>query len=852
MDFAASKIPVNIEDEMKRSYMDYAMSVIIGRALPDVRDGLKPAHRRVLYGMRLMGLASNRTYRKCAKVVGEVMGNYHPHGDQSIYDTLVRLSQEFNMRYPLVDGQGNFGSVDGDPPAAMRYTEARLQAFAEELMADLEKDTVDFVPNYDETTEEPTVLPAPIPNLLVNGSSGIAVGMTTNVPPHNLGEVIDGVVYVIEEQQKARRLASGEGALADGDRITTREERLRHLFRIVTGPDFPTGAIIVGRSGIVQAYREGRGSITVRSQTEVETSKKGDKQSIVVTEIPYQVNKKRLIEHIAELVREKAIEGISDLRDESDREGMRIVIELKRGEVPEVILNNLYKHTQLQTSFGIIMLAIAGGRPKVLNLLEFIEEFIQFRREVVRRRIEFDLRKAEARAHILEGLRIALDHLDQVIALIRASKTTVEARAGLTTNFGLSQVQAQAILEMQLQRLTGLERQKVLDELADLAAIIERLRAILASETRLMQVVVDELKAIRAKFADDRRTRIVEAEGEFRVEDLIADEDVAITVTDTGYIKRTPITEYRSQRRGGRGRIGMRTREEDFVNRLFVASTHSYILIFSDKGRCYWLKVHEIPDVVAAGKGKAIANLVSMQPDERIASLLSVRELETPDRYIVLCTRKGTVKKTELTAFSNPRAGGIIAMGIDDDDAVIAVQLSDGQSEIFIGTRDGMSIRFPEGDIRAMGRTAFGVRGISLREGDEVVGMEVLRAGGTILTVTENGYGKRTEVEEYRLQGRGGSGIINIQTTGRNGRVVAVSCVLEHEQLMFITQQGMILRTQASGISVIGRATQGVRLIDMDEGDRTVSVARLEDQGSLDEPATEPADESGPAEPELN
>ena len=857
---AASKVPVNIEDEMKRSYMDYAMSVIIGRALPDVRDGLKPAHRRVLYGMRLMGLASNRAYRKCAKVVGEVMGNFHPHGDQSIYDTLVRLSQGFNMRYPLVDGQGNFGSVDGDPPAAMRYTEARLQGLAEDLMADLEKDTVDFVPNYDETTEEPTVLPAPIPNLLVNGSSGIAVGMATNVPPHNLGEVIDGVVYVIEEQQKARRLATGEGTLAEGDRVTTREDRLRQLFRIITGPDFPTGASIIGRSGIVQAYREGRGSITVRSRTEVETSKKGDKQSIVVTEIPYQVNKKRLIENIAELVREKTIEGISDLRDESDREGMRIVIELKRGEVPEVVLNNLYKHTQLQTSFGIIMLAIARGRPKVLNILEFIEEFIEFRREVVRRRIEFELRKAEARAHILEGFRIALDHLDQVIALIRASKTTPEARDALTTTFALSMLQAQAILEMQLQRLTGLERQKVLDELAELMMLIERLRGILASESQLMEVVVDELKAIRGKFADPRRTEIVEAEGEFRVEDLIADEDVAITVTGTGYIKRTPITEYRSQRRGGRGRIGMRTREEDFVNHLFVASTHSYILIFSDRGRCYWLKVHEIPDVVAAGKGKAIANLVSMQPDEKIAALLSIRELETPDRYIVLCTRKGTVKKTELTAFSNPRAGGIIAIGVDEDDAVIGVQLSDGKSEIFIGTRDGMSIRFPEEDIRAMGRTAYGVRGISLREGDEVVGMEVLRPGGTILTVTENGYGKRTEVEEYRLQGRGGSGIINIQTAGRNGRVVGVSCVLEHEELMFITQQGMILRTQASGISLIGRATQGVRLIEMDEGDRAVSVARLEDQGSLDEPAAPgtdeppvgPSEEPGPGQSEPN
>jgi DNA gyrase subunit A len=853
MDFAASKVPVNIEDEMKRSYMDYAMSVIIGRALPDVRDGLKPAHRRVLYGMRLMGLASNRSYRKCAKIVGEVMGNFHPHGDASIYDTLVRLSQDFNMRYPLVDGQGNFGSVDGDMPAAMRYTEARLQALGDELMLDLEKQTVDFVPNYDETTEEPTVLPAPIPNLLVNGSAGIAVGMATNVPPHNLTEVIDGVVYVIEEQQKARRLA---GTWADedaepaapvktdaGERASTRDERLRQLFRIVTGPDFPTGGTIVGRSGIIQAYREGRGTITVRAKTDVELSKKGDRISIVVTEIPYQVNKARLIEKIADLVRDKLIEGISDLRDESDRDGMRIVIELKRGEVAEVVLNNLFKHTQLQTSFGIIMLAIAGGRPKVLNLLEFIEEFIAFRREVVRRRTEFDLRKAEARAHILEGLRIALDHLDAVIALIRGSKTSLEARDGLVGGFGLTTIQAQAILEMQLQRLTGLERQKILDELAELMATIEKLRAILASDTLLMQIVVDELKAVREKYGDERRTVIVEAEGEFRVEDLIADEDVAITVTATGYIKRTAITEYRSQRRGGRGRIGMRTREEDIVNHLFVASTHSYILIFSDKGRCYWLKVHEIPDVAAAGKGKAIANLVSMQPDEKIAAVLAVRELETPERFIVMCTRKGTVKKTELAAFSNPRAGGIIAIGVDEGDAVMGVQLSDGTSEVFIGTRDGMAIRFPETDIRPMGRTAYGVRGITLRDDDEVVGMEVLRAGATILTVTVNGYGKRTEIEEYRIQGRGGSGIINIQTTDRNGHVIGVSCVLEHEELMFITEQGMILRTRASGISIIGRATQGVRLIDLDEGDRTVSVARLEDQGSLDEPTTDPTEE---------
>ncbi len=577
----------------------------------------------------------------------------------------------------------------------------------------------------------------------------------------------------------------------------------------------------------------------------MELSKKGDRTSIVVTEIPYQVNKARLIEKIAELVREKVIEGISDLRDESDRDGMRIVIELKRGEVPEVVLNNLFKHTQLQTSFGIIMLAIAGGRPKVLNLLEFIEEFIDFRREVVRRRTEFELRKAEARAHILEGFRIALDHIDEVIRLIRASKTSPEAREGLMTNFGLSQVQAQAILEMQLQRLTGLERQKILDELAELMKLIEHLRSILASDVLLMQLVVDELKAVRDKYGDERRTAIVEAEGEFRVEDLIADEDVAITVTATGYIKRTAITEYRSQRRGGRGRIGMRTREEDVVNHLFVASTHSYVLIFSDKGRCYWLKVHEIPDVAAAGKGKAIANLVSMQPDEKIASVLAARELDTPDRFIVMCTRKGTIKKTELAAFSNPRAGGIIAIGIDEGDAVMAVQLSDGKSDVFIGTRDGMAIRFPESDIRAMGRTAYGVRGISLRDDDVVVGMEILRQAGTILSVTANGYGKRTEIEEYRIQGRGGFGIINIQTSDRNGVVVGVSCVLEHEQLMFITEQGMILRTQSSGISLIGRATQGVRLIDLDEGDRTVSVARLEDQGSLDEPPPDTTEETG-------
>jgi DNA gyrase subunit A len=824
-DFAANKVLVNIEDEMKRSYMDYAMSVIIGRALPDVRDGLKPAHRRVLFGMRTMGLASNRAYRKCAKIVGEVMGNYHPHGDASIYDTLVRLAQDFNMRYTLVDGQGNFGSVDGDPPAAMRYTEARPEALAEAMMTDLDKETVDFVPNYDETTEEPTVLPTTFPNLLVNGSAGIAVGMATNVPPHNMAEVFDGVIAAIDMRGQPR------------------DARTRAVLKAIPGPDFPTGGFIVGRQGIVQAYTTGRGAMTVRAKATTEESKKGDKVAIVITEIPYQVNKKRLLESIAELVREKTIEGISDLRDESDRDGMRIVIELKRGEVPEVVLNNLYKHTQLQTTFGIIMLAISGGRPKVLSLLEVIEQFIEFRREVVRRRTEFELRKAEARAHILEGLRIALDHLDEVIRLIRGSKSPVEARAGLIAQFSLSAIQAQAILDMQLQRLTGLERQKILDELADVMKTIERLRAILSSDELLMQVVVSEMKAVRERFADERRTQILEAEGEFRIEDLIADEDMAITVTNTGYIKRTAISTYRAQRRGGKGRIGMRTREEDFVSHLFIASTHAYIMIFSDRGRGYWLKVHEIPDVGPGGKGKAIANLVAMEEGERIAALLAVKEFpeEENQQFVVMGSRKGIIKKTDLSLFRNPRAGGIIAMGVEEGDAVIAVELSDGKEQIFLGTRDGMAIRFEETDVRPMGRTAYGVRGISLRDNDEVVAMEVVREGGTLLTVAQNGYGKRTELDEYRLQSRGGVGIINIQTSDRNGKVVGIAYVHDDDELMIISQQGMILRMRAGDVRAIGRATQGVRLIEMEEGDEVVAIAKLaEKEGDNGEPNGEP------------
>ena len=840
--------PVNIEDEMKRSYMDYAMSVIIGRALPDARDGLKPAHRRVLYGMKTMGLSSTRGYRKCAKIIGEVMGNFHPHGDASIYDTLVRLAQDFNMRYPLVDGQGNFGSIDGDPPAAMRYTEARLQALADDMMADLDKETVDFAPNYDETTEEPTVLPAPFPNLLVNGSAGIAVGMATNVPPHNLREVIDGCIWIIENTH-----------LATTDRAShpSKADKLRQLIRLIPAPDFPTGGFLVGRAGAVQAYTTGRGSVMMRAKSTTETSKKGDRVSIVITEIPYQVNKAKLIERIADLVRDKILEGISDLRDESDRDGMRIVIELKRGEVPEVVLNNLYKHTPLQSSFGIIMLAIVGGRPKVLTLLELVESFIDFRREVVRRRTEFELRKAEARYHILEGLKIALDHLDAVITLIRASKTVPEARDGLMTNFGLSQIQSQAILDMQLQRLTGLERQKILDELAELLKTIERLRAILSSERLLMQIIVDELRAVKEKYGDDRRTEIIEGEaGELSIEDLIAEEDMAITVSNTGYIKRTAISTYRNQRRGGKGRIGMRTKDEDFVGHLFVASTHAYIMIFSDRGRAYWLKVHEIPDVGPGGKGKSIANLVSMEEGERIAALLAVKEFDD-NHYIVMGTRRGAVKKTELSAFSNPRAGGIIAMGVEDGDSVIAVQLSDGAGELFIGTRRGMAIRFQETDVRPMGRTAYGVRGITLRDDDYVVAMEVVRPGGALLSVTEHGFGKRTGIDEYRIQSRGGLGIINIAASERNGEVVGVVYVQENDEILLITQQGMILRMLTNGVREIGRATQGVRLIDIAADDKVVSVARLVEKEDDAEAAVEPgapgepgpAGESGPSTP---
>jgi len=809
-----SRLPVTIEDEMKRSYLDYAMSVIIGRALPDVRDGLKPAHRRVLYAMRQMGLTSNRAYRKCAKIVGEVIGNYHPHGDAPAYDTLVRLAQDFNMRQTLVDGQGNFGSVDGDPPAAYRYTEARLESLAEVLMEDLDKDTVDFVPNFDETTDEPTVFPAAYPNLLVNGSTGIAVGMATNIPPHHMGEIIDGAVWLIEQVY----MGGADHA------IPSREEVTHELLQRIPGPDFPTGGLIVGRRGIRDAYLTGRGSIQMRARAEVETSRKGDRTQIVVTEIPYQVNKKNLLERIADLVRDKTLDGISDLRDESDRDGLRIVIELKQAAVPDVVLNNLYKQTQLQQTFGITMLAIVGGRPRVLTLVEMLEQFVEFRRDVVRRRTEFELRKAEARAHILEGLRIALDHLDAVIALIRGSKNPAEAKVGLMTQFGLSDVQSQAILDMQLQRLTGLERQKIMDELAELMRTIERLRTILANQSLLMRIVVDELRAVQTKYLDARRTDIVPDEGDFRIEDLIKDEEVAVTVTAAGYIKRTPTTTYRAQSRGGKGRIGMRTREEDVVRHLFVASTHSYLLVFTDRGRLYWLKVYEIPDVGPDGRGKSIANLVQMTADEKLADVITIRSFDDA-RYVVMGTRLGTIKKTELDAYSNPRTGGIIAMGIETDDRLIAAQLSDGMSDVFIGTRQGKAIRFHEDDVRAMGRTAFGVRGILLRDGDEVVAMQVAKPTGTLLTVTARGYAKQTALQHYRKTGRGGLGIKNVEVTEKNGEVVNIAQVHADTDLLAITVKGKILRTPVQSIRVVGRATQGVRLMDLEADDAVSSVA---------------------------
>jgi DNA gyrase subunit A len=799
--------PVNIEDEMRRSYIDYAMSVIIGRALPDVRDGLKPVHRRILYGMHEMGLAHNRPYRKCAKIVGEVMGNFHPHGDAAIYDTLVRMAQSFSMRCPLIDGQGNFGSVDGDPPAAMRYTEARLDRISQEMLADIEKETVDFTPNYDESQQEPVYLPSQLPNLLVNGSSGIAVGMATNIPPHNLKEVIDAVIYQVNKP----------------------EASLEELRKLVPGPDFPTGGFIYGKGGIRQAYETGRGSVVMRARAAIEKQARGDKEMIVITEIPYQVNKAKLIERIADLVQEKKIEGITDLRDESDREGMRIVIELRRGEQPEVILNNLYKQTPMQTSFGVIMLAIVNGQPRVLNLQDVIKYFVDHRIDVVRRRTRYELRKAEERAHILEGLKKALDKIDAIIKLIRAAKSPPEAREGLIRQFEFSQLQAQAILDMQLQRLTGMEREKILEELENLRKRIGELKEILSNDKVLRGVIVKELKEVQKQYGDGRRTEIVDEQAEIKLEDLISVEDVVVTVTHSGYLKRTPVSDYRQQQRGGKGRIGMRTREEDFVEHLFVASTHSYLLIFTNQGKVHWLKVYEIPDVGTAGKGKAIVNLVNLATDEKMTAVLPVTEF-AEDRFVMFATRRGVVKKTRLNAFSNPMARGIIAISLDQSDELMAVELTSGQDQIFLGTHEGKCIRFHEEGVRDMGRQARGVKGINLDEKDYLVGMTTGGDEGTILSVTENGYGKRTSVGEYRAQARGGKGVINVKTTKKNGLVVAIMKVNDDSEIIVITTQGKIIRLEAAAIRAAGRSTQGVKLIDLEEGDIVAAASLITSQ----------------------
>lgn len=801
-------VPVHIEDEMRRSYVDYAMSVIIGRALPDVRDGLKPVHRRILFGMRDMGLVSNRGYRKCAKIVGEVMGNYHPHGDGPIYDTLVRMAQDFSYRYTLVDGQGNFGSVDGDPAAAMRYTEARMAPLAEALLEDIDKETVDFVPNYDEEREEPSYLPSRVPNLLVNGSGGIAVGMATNMPPHNLTEVCEAVIQLIE---------MGVNATMD---VPT-------LMKIIPGPDFPTGGFIYGRGGIASAYKTGRGQITMRAKAVIERQSK-DKDIIVITEIPYQVNKARLIEKIAELVTDKKIEGISDIRDESDRHGMRVVVELKRGEQAIVVLNNLYKLTAMQSTFGVINLSIVNGQPRVLNMMELLRNFIEHRVDVVRRRTQFELRQAEARAHILEGLQKALDHIDEIIKLIRGAKSTGEARDGLITQFQFSEIQAKAILEMQLQRLTGLERQKIIDELNELRVKIAELKDILNNDAKLREVIVAELREVQKKYGDARRTEIVDEEGEINIEDLIVEEDVVITLSQAGYLKRTPLSIYRNQGRGGKGRIGMKTREEDAVTKVFVANTHSYLLVFTDRGRLYWLKSYEIPDVGAAGKGKAIINLANLQPDENVRALLSVKDFPA-DMFVVMATRNGTIKKTSLDNFSNPTSRGIIAMGVPDDDQLIAAELVSASETVFIGTHDGMCIRFEHGDVREMGRQAYGVIGIRLDEGDYVVSMIACASeSDLILTVTEGGFGKRTSVEEYRTQGRGGKGIINVKTTDRNGKVVTIMPVQEESDVLVMTANGKLIRVRSTDIRAVGRATQGVRLINLDDDDKVTAATLIE------------------------
>ncbi|MFA7227789.1 MAG: DNA gyrase subunit A [Melioribacteraceae bacterium] len=803
-------VPVTLEEEMKSSYIDYAMSVIVARALPDVRDGLKPVHRRVLFGMHELGVPHNKPYKKSARIVGEVLGKYHPHGDTAVYDSMVRMVQDFSLRYPLVDGQGNFGSVDGDSPAAMRYTEARLARIADEMLRDLDKNTVSFAANFDESLQEPTVLPSYLPNLLVNGASGIAVGMATNIPPHNLGEIVDGLVTIIDKPK------------------TTPEE----LIKIVKAPDFPTGGIIYGYDGVREALLTGRGRIVIRAKANVETLK-NDRENIIITEIPYQVNKASLIEKIADLVREGKVEGISNIRDESDRDGMRIVIELKRDGQPAVTLNQLFKHTQMQVTFGVIMLALVNGQPKVLTLQQMMQYFLDHRMDVLIKRTQFDLDAAERRAHILEGYIIALDNIDAVIQTIKKSKDTETAKANLMKKFKLSEIQAKAILDMRLQRLTGLERQKIEDEYKETLKFIEKLKGILTNEKKRWQIIREELLILKEKYADERRTKIEMQLKEFKLEDIIAEEDVVVTISHAGFIKRFPVSGYRRQGRGGKGVTGAGTREEDFIEHMFVASTHHYIMFFTDRGKCYWLKVHEIPEGGRATKGRSILNLIEKDKEENITAFVSVKEF-TDDKYIVMATEQGTVKKTVLSAYSNIRKGGIIGINLSSNDRLIEAKLSEGNNDIVIGTRDGMAIRFNEKDVRDMGRTATGVRGIKLAKKDVVIGMLVIKNATTLMVVTEKGFGKRSEIEDYRITKRGGKGVITVKTSDRNGKLIAMKEVNDADELVIITTGGMVIRQAVHELRVMGRNTQGVRLIRLNEGDDIADIARVipEDEGA--------------------